>query len=53
METYKKPVVASKSEPSSSSIMPIMVAPVIVKKLLGDDDFHVEKALTPRKNFSE
>lgn len=52
METYKKPVVASKNEPSSSMIMPIVGAPAL-KKLLGDDDFHVEKALTPRKDFIE
>ncbi|MBR0062469.1 MAG: hypothetical protein IJP68_13425 [Selenomonadaceae bacterium] len=52
METYKKPVVASKNEPSSSTVMPTMSG-WLVKKLLGDDDFHAEKSLTQRKDSAE
>lgn len=53
METYKKPVVASKNDPSSSMVMRPLPFPL--KKLLGDDDFHPEnsRALTVRKNFNE
>lgn len=53
METYKKPVVANKHELSNQTVMPIM-APFILKKLLGDDDFHPEnsRALTTRKAFT-
>lgn len=49
METYKKPVVTSKSD-THNNIIPIFSSPVAVRKLLGDDDFHIEKSLTPRKN---
>lgn len=51
METYKKPVVASKTQSTNSMMTGVPL--ILAKKLLGDDDFHVEKALTPRKNFSE
>ena len=56
METYKKPVVASKRDPSSSTVMPMMEPPTVptflLKKLFGDDDFHAEKSLTVRKNIA-
>lgn len=48
METYKKPVVASKNE-YSSSIVTGAPALLALRKLFGDDDFHKEKSLTPRK----
>lgn len=49
METYKKPVVASKRESSS-----ILIMPIVTRKLFGDDDFHPEnsRALTTRKAFT-
>ncbi len=54
METYKKPVVASKRESSSQTVMPIMAPTFLAKKLFGDDDFHPEnsRALTTRKAFT-
>lgn len=51
METYKKPVVASKNELPNSMIM--APRPFPLRKLLGGDDLHVEKALTTRKDVSK
>ena len=51
METYKKPVVASKNEFPNSMIM--VPRPFPLRKLLGGDDFHAEKALTARKDLSK
>ena len=47
METYKKPVVASQNDKNDA--FPIMPIAFVTRKLLGGDDFHVEKSLTPRK----
>lgn len=54
METYKKPVVASKNE--IHDIIPIIfgrpIPPKPLRKLLSSDDFHKEASLTPRKKLS-
>lgn len=48
METYKKPVVASKY---AKNLLPsVVIFPIaIARKISGDDDFHKEESLTPRK----
>lgn len=58
METYKKPVVASKNGmydviPTLPAIVAVAPALVFASKLLGDDDFHKEESLTPRKKSVE
>jgi len=51
METYKKPIVTSQNDNIYSIVAvepPVMITGRL-KKLLGGDDFHAEKSLTPRK----
>lgn len=53
METYKKPIIASNSSSESTVLSHAYGAPALLRKLFGGDDFHVEKALTTRKDLSK
>ena len=53
METYKKPVVASKYAKNLLPSVVIFPLSIVARKVAGGDDLHKEDSLTTRKNFTE